>query len=256
MHIANRILAFIALLIGLALEIGGIWLIALDGSPYYAVAGAAYMVAGVLIWRHQASGAWLMVLMAAGTAVWALWESGTDYWALFPRLLVPFALVSLGLLLVPAPAAFRRHKTRGLGALGLLGTLAFFGFAFVPHGVVSPSPDFTYQPAPANTTPSNWYSYGRTNAGTRYAPFTQINRDNVNTLELAWTYRTGWEQKNGGVDSNTPLQIHDKLYSCTPSGKISAINADTGKEIWSFQAPGSSPVWNRCRGLAFSDSES
>jgi quinate dehydrogenase (quinone) len=78
---------------------------------------------------------------------------------------------------------------RGLGVLAILGTMAFFGLAFVPHGVFSPGPNSPYTPAAANTTPSDWYAYGRTTAGTRYAAFTQISRDNVKDLKLAWTKR-------------------------------------------------------------------
>src|SRR5258708_29000159 len=146
----------------------------------------------MLLWRRQARGVWLLVLMAVLTIPWALWESGTFYWALFPRLLVPLALASLGLLLLPSvlPEA-SRGTMRGLGVLAVLGTIVFFALAFVPHGAVSPIANSPYTRAAANMTPSDWSAYGRTTAGTRYAPFSQINADNVKDLKRHSLYDTG-----------------------------------------------------------------
>lgn len=177
---------------GLGLLLGGAYLLTLGGSFYYVLAGWAYLSAGVMLWRRQVCGVWLLVVVAVLSIPWALWESGAFYWALFPRLLVPASVASIGLLLLSSwwPAGARR-RMRGLGVLALLGTVVFFGFAFTPHGVVSPVAGTPFTAAATNTTPSNWSAYGRTTAGTRYAPFTQINRDNVEDLKLAWTYRTG-----------------------------------------------------------------
>src|ERR1700740_519378 len=98
----NRIFAALVVLMGLGLLLGGIYLATLGGSLYYVLAGLAYLIAGALLWRLRASGVGLLVLIAVLTVPWALWESGTFYWALFQRLLVPFALASLGLLLLPS----------------------------------------------------------------------------------------------------------------------------------------------------------
>ena len=207
MTLINRIFAALVALMGLGLLLGGIYLATLGGSFYYVLAGSAYLIAGILLWQQRARGAWLLVLVAVLTIPWALWESGTFYWALFPRLLVPLALASLGLLLLPSvlPSA-SRGRMRGLGVLAVLGTIVFFALAFVPHGVVSPIPNSPYTQAAANKSPSDWSAYGRTTAGTRYAPFTQIKRDNVKDLKLAWTYHTGEKTslEKSAVDSNTP----------------------------------------------------
>src|SRR5258708_21084542 len=100
MPLINRIFAALVVLMGLGLLLGGIYLATLGGSLYYVLAGLAYLIAGILLWRRQARGVWLLVLMAVLTIPWALWEAG--YWALFPRLLVPFALASPRLLLLPS----------------------------------------------------------------------------------------------------------------------------------------------------------
>ncbi len=93
-------------------------------------------------------------------------------------------------------------------------------------------------------------SYGRTNAGTRSAPFNLINRENVKNLEIAWTYRTG---DPTGVDQNTPLQIGGLVYSCTPNNVVAALDADTGELKWKYDPEVSTPYWPRCRGVGFYD---
>src|SRR5258707_1491398 len=214
----NRIFATLVVLMGLGLFLGGIYLATLGGSLYYVSAGLAYLIAGILLWRRQARGAWLLVLIAVLTIRWALWESGTFYWALLPRLLVPLALASLGLLLLPSvlPEA-SRGTMRGLGVLAVLGTIVFFALAFVPHGVVSPIPNSPYTRAASNITPSDWSAYGRTTAGTRYAPFTQINPDNVKDLKVAWTYHTGEKTSLGkrARDQHKPFQISGTVFTCS-----------------------------------------
>jgi quinate dehydrogenase (quinone) len=254
MTLINRIFAALVVLMGLGLLLGGIYLATLGGSLYYVLAGLAYLIAGILLWRREPRGVWLLVLIAVLTIPWALWESGTFYWGLFPRLLVPLALASFGLLLSPSVLPeVSRTTMRGLGVAAALGTVVFFACAFVPHGAVSPIPNSPYTQAAANMTPSDWSAYGRTTAGTRYAPFTQINRDNVKDLKLAWTYHTGEKTslEKGAVDSNTPLQIGDTLFTCTPDDRIAAVDADSGAERWKFDTHSSSPIWNRCRGVSY-----
>src|SRR5258708_15437663 len=102
MTLVNRIFAALVVLMGLGLLLGGIYLVTLGGSLYYVLAGLAYLIAGILLWRRQARGGWLLVLIAVLTIPCALWESGTFYWALFPRLLVSLAFAGPGFALLPS----------------------------------------------------------------------------------------------------------------------------------------------------------
>ncbi|MEN3973669.1 hypothetical protein [Emcibacter sp. SYSU 3D8] len=83
-----RIFAFILLLLGACLLVGGGLLALLDGSPYYVIAGLALLVSAILLWRGRRAGAWLYLLMLIGTWGWALWEVGLDGWQLMPRVLL------------------------------------------------------------------------------------------------------------------------------------------------------------------------
>ncbi|HIN13046.1 MAG TPA: hypothetical protein EYM72_02050, partial [Gammaproteobacteria bacterium] len=38
---------------------------------------------------------------------------------------------------------------------------------------------------------SDWMHYGGHEGGGRYSDLTQINKDNVHNLEVAWTFKTG-----------------------------------------------------------------
>lgn len=89
----------------------------------------------------------------------------------------------------------------------------------------------------------DWISYGGDVGGTRHSGLTQINRDNVHELELAWTYRTG-ENENlpdfymshslHATPILTPQEAGRLLILCTAFNKIIAIDPKTGEERWSF----------------------
>ena len=58
---------------------------------------------------------------------------------------------------------------------------------------------------------------------------------------------------NGAEDQNTPLQVGDTLFICTPHNNVIALDADTGREKWKTLINAKASVWMRCRGLAYFD---
>ena len=59
--------------------------------------------------------------------------------------------------------------------------------------------------------------YGGNKAGNRYSPLTQINKDNVQNLELAWTYFANNEpdstgKTNTGEIQCQPIVVNGILY--------------------------------------------
>ena len=72
-------------LIGLALGGGGVWLAALGGSLYYAIAGLGILIVGVLLLARRAAALWVYAAVLIGTLIWALWEIGFDWWPLAAR---------------------------------------------------------------------------------------------------------------------------------------------------------------------------
>ncbi|HTU36255.1 MAG TPA: nucleoside hydrolase [Candidatus Acidoferrum sp.] len=89
-------------------------------------------------------------------------------------------------------------------------------------------------PAHSKTEPANqnWSVYGGDPENTHYSPLSQINRDNVKDLGVAWEYDTG---ETGGLETS-PLIVDGILYGITPSQKIFALNAATGKLLWKFDS--------------------
>jgi quinoprotein glucose dehydrogenase len=87
---------------------------------------------------------------------------------------------------------------------------------------------------------SGWPSYGHDAGGTRYSPAAQINRDNVEQLKVAWTYRTGAldgvadELKHNAAFEATPILVDGRLYLSTPFDHVIALEPETGKKIWEF----------------------
>src|SRR5438046_8253527 len=67
----------------------------------------------------------------------------------------------------------------------------------------------------------------------RYSPLAQINRDNVSTLQVAWTYDSHDAFKGSEMQSN-PIVVDGVLYATTPTLKVAAVNAATGRELWKF----------------------
>lgn len=91
-----------------------------------------------------------------------------------------------------------------------------------------------------NTGRDQWPAYGGDSGGTRYSALTQITRENVETLQVAWTYRTGELGQNAesGVSLTfeaTPIHF-DGLYLSTSYAKVIALDPATGTELWAFDA--------------------
>ena len=247
---AGRLMGGAIAAIGAVFAAGGLWLILLGGSHYYLTSGIGYVAVGVLLSRRRPAGALLAVALLPTTLAWALWEAGLDYWALFPRVLLPAGLALLALIAaLRFPANESRWVTASVAGALALAIAVEVAFAFVPHGVVQNAPSRAFVLAEKSEQPSDWSSYGRTTAGTRYSPFTQINRENVGRLEHIWTFRTG--DDGPGTEQNTPLQIGDYVYTCSRNGHLAALDADTGAGAGATTSGIEPASWSRCRGLGY-----
>jgi quinoprotein glucose dehydrogenase len=122
----------------------------------------------------------------------------------------------------------------------------------------------------------------------RFSPLTQINPGNVGNLRVAWVYhlkpedyvapqrggrggrggeeggppeeagrggfagRGGPGGRGGGTglvaSEGTPLIVGGMMYISSPYGRVVALDATTGKELWVYKLPGGSPA---ARGVEF-----
>src|SRR5258708_20687752 len=88
--------------------------------------------------------------------------------------------------------------------------------------------------------------YGGTSDNTRYSPLSQITPANVKQLTVAWTYETHDEFKGSEMQSN-PIVIDGVLYATTPKLRVFALDAATGRELWSFDPNLGKPSTQRFR---------
>jgi quinoprotein glucose dehydrogenase len=77
-----------------------------------------------------------------------------------------------------------------------------------------------------------WAAYGGGPEQLRYSSLDQIDRGNVNRLQLAWTWDSG---ETGGLQTQ-PLVIDDTVFVYTPSHRTVAIDGATGLVKWTFDS--------------------
>jgi quinoprotein glucose dehydrogenase len=84
-----------------------------------------------------------------------------------------------------------------------------------------------------------WGSYGGDPGGNRHSPLTQIDRDNVGRLKIAWTYRTGelgadFARSDSLTFEATPILVRDSLYLSTATNIVIALDPATGAQRWRY----------------------
>jgi quinoprotein glucose dehydrogenase len=92
--------------------------------------------------------------------------------------------------------------------------------------------------APTGTSTDGWAYYGHDAGGTRYSPLTQINRQNVAQLKVAWIFHTedisdGSDRKRSGLET-TPILVDGTLYLTTGFNRVFALDPETGKQLWVY----------------------
>ncbi len=86
---------------------------------------------------------------------------------------------------------------------------------------------------------ADWPTYGNDPGGMRYSPLTQIDRDNVTQLRVAWTYHTG-DVADGSQTpvrsafEATPIVVDHTMYFSTPFNRVIALDPETGRERWAY----------------------
>lgn len=88
-------------------------------------------------------------------------------------------------------------------------------------------------------TGQQWRHHGKDAGGTRFSELKQIHRGNVSQLRVAWKWNSGeWSDgKQLPVRSAfeaTPLMVGGRLYVTTPFGRLVALDAESGRQLWSY----------------------
>jgi alcohol dehydrogenase (cytochrome c) len=88
-----------------------------------------------------------------------------------------------------------------------------------------------------NPAPGDWLNWRRTDSAWGYSPLEQINKQNVQQLQLAWS----WSMDDSGAQEAAPLVYDGVMYLPNPRGVIQALDAATGDLIWEYR-PGATPA--------------
>jgi quinoprotein glucose dehydrogenase len=80
---------------------------------------------------------------------------------------------------------------------------------------------------------TDWSNYGGPSDGSRYSALSQITKENVAQLEVAWTYQTGDATERSQIQCQ-PIVVNGLLYGSTPKLNVFALDAATGVEVWRF----------------------
>jgi quinate dehydrogenase (quinone) len=245
----------ILVLVGAPIAYGGAVLIGLGGSLYYLPIGLGLVVSGLLVAWQRLSGLWLYAIIYVVTLVWAVAEVGFDFWPLAPRVIAPTALaVPVLLCLASMTRSQVQARVGNLGAATIMLLLVAFGIAAMyPHNAVYGEARSTIASAGASADEGDWTAYGRTNEGRRFAPFSEINKHNIGQLQVAWTFHSGDgpDASVADADENTPLQIGDKLITCSSHSIVHALDVETGKVLWTYDPHARSTFFSRCRGVGY-----
>ncbi|MEE2637997.1 MAG: pyrroloquinoline quinone-dependent dehydrogenase [Acidobacteriota bacterium] len=99
----------------------------------------------------------------------------------------------------------------------------------------------------AGSDVDDWRFYGGDPGHTKYSPLSQITKDNVGLLQIAWTWTSVDEQlradnpviRDGRIFRTyahevTPLMVDGVLYATTNLGQVAAIDPTTGETRWSY----------------------
>ncbi len=79
---------------------------------------------------------------------------------------------------------------------------------------------------------SEWLNYGRGYKEQRFSPLDSINRDNIDDLDLAWSFKFDTAR---GMEA-TPLVHNGVIYVSTGWSHVHALDARTGEQLWHYDA--------------------
>ena len=82
----------------------------------------------------------------------------------------------------------------------------------------------------AESEPGNWLAYGRDYEEQRFSPLTQINRETVDRLGLAFSLDLG---SNDALES-TPIVVDNTMFFTSTFSIVHAVDAKTGIEKWKY----------------------
>jgi quinoprotein glucose dehydrogenase len=98
---------------------------------------------------------------------------------------------------------------------------------------------------------TTWSTYLGSADSSHYSALTQIDRSNVDKLQVAWSYDSGNER---AYEFN-PIIVGKTMYILAKNSSVVALDAATGKELWVYHSRGLGQRLETHRGINFWRSE-
>ncbi len=106
--------------------------------------------------------------------------------------------------------------------------------------------DSSKEPKITSNEYKTWASYLGDSGRSHYSTLSQITKENVKNLKVAWSYKS----PDFGQMQMNPIVVDSMLYGVTAAMRIVALHAATGEEIWQFGD--SVKVWHSTsRGVSY-----
>lgn len=96
----------------------------------------------------------------------------------------------------------------------------------------------------------SWEAFGGSAENIHYSALKQINTKNVGKVKVAWTFDSGDAYPGSEIQCN-PIVVGGVLYTTTPKLRLVALDAATGKQIWSFDGLNGRRPNHKNRGLTY-----
>jgi len=133
----------------------------------------------------------------------------------------------------PSPAAAGGGPSTGLRAGGPGGGRGGAPANAGPLGLTVPGTVKNYTDVTdemlRNPDPGDWLMARRNYLGWSHTPLTQVTRDNVKELQLAWVWAMN---ESGAANEPTPIVHNGTMYLTNPGNVLQALDARTGELIW------------------------
>jgi quinoprotein glucose dehydrogenase len=120
-----------------------------------------------------------------------------------------------------------------------IGTIRVFTIFLLLAVSASTSPAQQQKQSAIGAIGEGWIAYGGDPGGSRYSGASQISRENVAQLKVAWTFHTGVSQLQTNLIrkaafESTPILFDNKLFLTSPYDKVFALDPATGEKVWEF----------------------
>jgi quinoprotein glucose dehydrogenase len=81
-----------------------------------------------------------------------------------------------------------------------------------------------------------WSVYKADAEGTGYSILDEINKNTIQSLEIAWTHKFSDAPpgSRGGNSESNPIVVDGVMYTLSARHRVYALDAATGKQIWAF----------------------